>query len=143
MRRVMSAAHFYKNGIMTTKNITIAGKEITLAYCYATEIGYKLLSDEDINDYLTDAIEAIEQKTMPDIRKTVYAVIAAINAYSEWVGEKPAITDRHLMYDATPLELCTALGTILRLRADFYKLPEGEPKDEQPEEKKPEQEKNA
>ena len=128
---------------MTTKTITIAGKEITLAYCYATEIGYKLLSDEDINDYMADAIEAIGRKAMPDTRKTVYVVIAAINAYSEWKGEQPAISDRDLMYDATPLELGTALGTILKLRADFYKLPEGEPKDEQQEEKKPEQGKNA
>lgn len=128
---------------MTTKTITIAGKEITLAYCYATEIGYKLLSDEDINDYMADAIEAIGRKAMPDTRKTVYVVIAAINAYSEWKGEQPAISDRDLMYDATPLELGTALGTILQLRADFYNLPKGEPKDEQPEDKKPEQEKNA
>ena len=128
---------------MTTKTITIAGKEITLAYCYATEIGYKLLSDEDINDYMADAIEAIGRKAMPDTRKTVYVVIAAINAYSEWKGEQPAISDRDLMYDATPLELGTALGTILQLRADFYKLPEGEPKDEQPDDKRPEQEKNA
>lgn len=128
---------------MTTKTITIAGKETTLAYCYATEIGYKLLSDEDINDYMADAIEALGRKAMPDTRKTVYVVIAAINAYSEWNGEQPAISDRDLMYDATPLELGTALGTILQLRADFYKLPEGEPKDEQPDDKKPEQKKNA
>lgn len=128
---------------MTTKTITIAGKEITLAYCYATEIGYKLLSDEDINDYMADAIEAIGRKAMPDTRKTVYVVIAAINAYSEWKGEQPAISDRDLMYDATPMELGTALGTILQLRADFYKVPSGEPKDEQPEEKKPSSEKNA
>ena len=47
------------------------------------------------------------------------------------------------MYKATPLELGTALGTIIQLRADFYKVPSDEPNDEQPEEKKPEQEKNA
>jgi cell division protein ZapA (FtsZ GTPase activity inhibitor) len=128
---------------MTTKTITIAGKEVTLAYCYATEIGYKLLSDEDITAYMADAMEALKEKRMPDTRKTVYVVIAAINAYSEWKGEQPAISDRDLMYDATPLELGTALGTILQLRADFYKMPSDEPKDEQPEGKKPEQEKNA
>lgn len=128
---------------MTTKTITIAGKEITLAYCYATEIGYKLLSDENINDYMVEAIDSLKGKRMPDTRKTVYVVIAAINAYSEWQEEKPAVSDRDLMYKATPRELGTALGTILQLRADFYKVPEGEPKDEQPEEKKPASEKNA
>lgn len=128
---------------MTTKTITIAGKEVTLAYCYATEIGYKLLSDEDINAYMADAMEALKESRMPDTRKTVYVVIAAINAYSEWQEETPAVSDRDLMYEATPLELGTALGTIIQLRADFYKVPSDEPKDEQPEEKKPASEKNA
>lgn len=128
---------------MTTKTITIAGREVTLAYCYATEIGYKLLSDEDINVYTAETLDLLEQKTMPDTRKTIYALIAAINAYSEWKGEQPAITDRDLMYDATPLEIGTALGTFLRLRADFYKIPEGEPKDEHPEGKKNDSEKNV
>lgn len=128
---------------MTTKTITIAGKEVTLAYCYATEIGYKLLSDEDITAYMADAMEALKESRMPDTRRTVYVVIAAINAYSEWKGEQPVISDRDLMYDATPLELGTALGTIIQLRADFYKVPEGEPKDEQTDDKKPEQGKNA
>lgn len=128
---------------MTTKTITIAGKEVTLAYCYATEIGYKLLSDEDITAYMADAMEALKESRMPDTRKTVYVIIAAINAYSEWKEEKPAVTDRDLMYKATPQELGTALGTIIQLRADFYKVPSDEPKEEQPEEKKHEQEKNA
>ncbi len=127
---------------MTTKTITIAGKDVTLAYCYATEIGYKLLSDEDINVYIGEAIEALKQNTMPDTRRTIYALIASINAYSEWKGEQPAITDRELMYEATPLEIGTAFGTFLQLRADFYKVPAGEPEEEQPE-KKAEEEKNA
>jgi len=128
---------------MTTKTITIAGKEVTLAYCYATEIGYKLLSDEDINVYMADAMEALKESRMPDIRKTIYVIIAAIKAYIEWQEETPAVTDRDLMYKATPLELGTALGTIIQLRADFYKVPSDEPKDEQPEGKKPTSEKNA
>ena len=128
---------------MTTKTITIAGKEVTLAYCYATEIGYKLLSDEDINAYMADAMEALKENRMPDIRKTIYVIIAAIKAYIEWQEETPAVTDRDLMYKATPLELGTALGTIIQLRADFYKVPSDEPKDEQPEGKKPASEKNA
>ena len=127
---------------MKTKTITIAGKETTLAYCYATEIGYKLLSDEDITAYMADAMEALKESRMPDTRKTVYVVIAAINAYSEWQEETPSVSDRDLMYEATPLELGTALATIIQLRADFYKVPSDEPKDEQPEDKRPVSEKN-
>ena len=128
---------------MTTKTITIAGNEVTLAYCYATEIGYKLLSDEDINAYMADAMEALKESRMPDIRKTIYVIIAAIKAYIEWKEETQGVTDRDLMYKATPLELGTALGTIIQLRADFYKVPSDEPKDEQPDGKKPASEKNA
>jgi hypothetical protein len=127
---------------MTTKTITISGKEVTLAYCYATEIDYKLLSDEDINAYMADAMEALKESRMPDIRKTIYVINAAIKAYIEWQEETPAVTDRDLMYKATPLELGTAFGTIIQLRADFYKVPSDEPKDEQPEGKKPASEKN-
>ena len=87
--------------------------------------------------------DTLKESRMPDTRKTVYVVIAAINAYSEWKGEQPVISDRDLMYDATPLELGTALGTIIQLRADFYKVPSDEQKDEQPEGKKPASEKNA
>lgn len=118
---------------MTTKTITIAGKEITLAYCWDTEIKYKLLSDEDIIVYLSECIEALERDTIPDKQKTIHAIIAAVNAYSEWKGEQPPVTDRELRFETTPLELGTAWGTFLKLRAEFYKLPAGEPKDEQPE----------
>ena len=35
---------------MKTKEIKIAGKDVTLAYCFGTEIGYKMLTDEEIQN---------------------------------------------------------------------------------------------
>ena len=124
---------------MKSKTITIQGKDVTLGYCHATEIGFKLLSDEDVNVFMADAVQCMKEEKMPDIRKTIYFIIAAINAYCEWKGVQPAITDRDLMYESTPLEIGTAFGTIRTLRSEFYAMPSGEPVDDndenQPEEK--------
>lgn len=116
---------------MKSKTITIQGKDVTLGYCNATEIGYKLLTGEDVYVYFTDAIKAIQEERMPDIQKTIYMIIAAIKAYSEYTGEEAAITDRELMYDADQIEIGTALGTIIQLRSEFYHLPTvtGEPEE--------------
>lgn len=111
---------------MTTKTITILGKDVTLGYCNATEIGYKLLSDEEISDFVAHVITCLEGKKEPDKQKTIYLIIAAVKAYSEWKEVPATITDRELLYDAAPMETAVALGTILQLRADFYHLPSGE-----------------
>lgn len=124
---------------MRSKTITIQGKDVTLGYCNATEIGYKLLSDEDVADFVAHVIECFENKKEPDKQKTIYLIIAALKAYSEWKDVPAGITDRDLLYEANPIETGTALGTILNLRSEFYHVPTGEPVDDnddnQPEEK--------
>lgn len=121
---------------MKKKTITICGKEVTLAYCYGTEIGYKILSDEDISDFGIEIAEKIKNKQMPDIRKTLYLIIAAMNAYCEYKEEDAPITDRDLMSVATPQEIGQALGTIIGLRSEFYHVPSDEPKDKEESNKK-------
>lgn len=113
---------------MKTKTITICGKEVTLAYCYGTEISYKILSDEDINDFVQEVVAALnaEPQRMPDIKKSVLLIIAAAMAYAESEGEKCPVADKDLMYHATPDELGTALGTVIALRMEFYHLPNDE-----------------
>ena len=112
---------------MKTKTITILGKEVTLGYCHATEIGYNLLADEDVSDYFTHVVERFQNKKNPNKQKTIYMIIAAANAYSEWKQEAAGITDRELLYESDDVDLGTALGTILQLRAEFYHLTTGEP----------------
>lgn len=113
---------------MKTKNITICGKDVTLAYCYGTEISYKMLSDEDINDFVQEVIAALnaEPQRMPDIKKSVLLIIAAAMAYAESKGEKCPVADKDLMYHATPDELGTAIGTVIALRMEFYHVPTDE-----------------
>ena len=119
---------------MITKEITIGGKPVTLAYCYATEISYKLLSDEDINIFMTEVYECMNDdiQRMPDIRKTIFLILAAISAYYESKGEELPIDDKTLMYECKPEELGTALGVVLGLRGQFYAVPSDEPEDKEP-----------
>lgn len=116
---------------MTKEEITICGKAVTLAYCFATEISYKILSDEDITNFMQDCIAALQKKTMPDIHRSIRAILAAQSAYYESVKQSAPLTDEDLIYNANPLEIGTALGTLIALRAEFYHIPEGEPKDKE------------
>lgn len=119
---------------MKTKEITIAGKTVTLAYCFGTEIGYKMLTDEDIHPFITEAIVAINEKParMPDLRKTIFLIIACATAYYESKGQESPLEDKDLMYNAEPTEIGLALGTVLNLYAEFYHLPKDEPKKKEP-----------
>jgi hypothetical protein len=113
---------------MQKKEITICGKPVTLAYCYATEIAYKDCSGEDIHTFLTEAIPLLQQQQMPDVKKTLFLIIASMLSYYE-DEEKLPVTDKDMMREATPNEVVTALGTIIVLYSQFYHVPEDEPKD--------------
>lgn len=117
---------------MLQKEITLCGRQVTLAYCYATEIAYKDLSDENIADYIKEAVACIQQETDPDVKHTIYAILACMLAYYQSRGEDAPLTDTDLMNDAKPAELGTAIFTIIGLRMDFYKVPKGEPADTVP-----------
>ena len=118
---------------MIHEEITIAGKPVTLGYCYATEIAYKGLSGEDISAIIQDTFAAINAQPprMPDVKRSIYLVLAAAMAYYQSKGEDEStpIRDTDLMNEATPIELGNALGTIINLWAKFYSIPAGEPED--------------
>ena len=126
---------------MNAKEITICGKQVTLAYCYATEISYKILADQDIMNFMQEVSDALqaEPQQMPDIRKTIFLLLASMQSYYDSLpagqnGQKPQppVTDEDLMYHCTPQELGVALGTILSLRSQFYHLPSDEPEEKEP-----------
>lgn len=128
---------------MKTKEITICSKQVTLAYCFATEISYKILAEEDITDFIESAINDIQNKHMPDMRKSIYAILAAMSAYCEANGVKEnPITDDNIMFNATPTEIGTAIGTIIGLRTEFYRIPKDE-QEEEADNKTDENKKNA
>ena len=112
---------------METKTITINGKQVTLGYCYATEIAFQTLAEENIQTFLQAAVQAVDQKQMPDIRKSIFLILASISSYYESKGEPFPIEDKDLMYSTDPETLGIALGTVISLWAKFYKIPTGEP----------------
>lgn len=114
-----------------------------LAYCYATEISYKILSDEDVIDFGQEIAEKIQHEQMPDIRKTIYLLLASMQSYYEAKDEQCPITDKELMYECTPQEIGKALGTLLGLRVEFYHVPSDEPKDKEPKGERKYRRKNA
>ena len=114
---------------MKKKEITLAGKQVTVAYCYATEIAYKDLSGQDITDFMGEIGEALADNKMPDTKKSIFLLVAAIMSYYETKKEDAPISDAQIMTEATPLEMGAAIGAVLNLRSDFYALPEGEPKE--------------
>ena len=114
---------------MKKKEITLAGKQVTVAYCYATEIAYKDLSGQDIADFMGEVGEALTANKMPDVKKSIFLIMASIMSYYEPKKEEAPISDAQIMTDATPLEMGAAIGAVLNLRSEFYALPEGEPKE--------------
>lgn len=116
---------------MIHEEVTLAGKPVILGYCYATEIAYKDLSGENITDIIQDTVTGINAtpSRMPDAKRSIYLVLAAVMAYYQSKGEDAPIKDTDLMNDTTPLELGTALGTIINLWAKFYNIPKGEPEE--------------
>ena len=121
---------------METKTITINGKQVTLCYCYGTEINFsKLTNGENINVFIPetakkiDALSKGDVTAMPDVEKCIYLILAAAIAYYKSKGEECPIKDEDLLFTDDPTELYTALAQIVLLYGSFYKLlPGDEPK---------------
>jgi hypothetical protein len=107
---------------------TIAGKEVKLAYIYATEVAYKKATDENIHSAITDISRAITAKQSPDTEKSIYLILAAHQAYNFAHDiEEPSIIDKDLMKNAKPKELATAVMLIIKMYGEFYEIPVDEP----------------
>ena len=111
---------------MTTKEITICDTQLTLSYCYAVEIGYKIMADQNIHDFFDEVGKALNEQKMPDIQHTVYLIMASTMAYYESREEKVPITDKQLIYESSPEDLGNALLAIITLRNEFFKVPSDE-----------------
>ena len=120
---------------MKTKTVSINGKQVTLGYCYATEINYSLFTDgENAAVFISEAATKLDAMTkggtdMPDIKKCIYIILAAALAVSESKGEECIITDQDLLYTDNPTELYEALAQVILIYGEFYKIiPAEQPK---------------
>ena len=115
---------------MITKELTICGKQVTLGYCYATEINYKYFADEDIEVLMAKIIKAIKDKSPIDVDKSLKLIAASMTSYYDYKEdeEKMPITLKELRSESTPREISTAIGFIIAMRQQFYYVPEDEQK---------------
>lgn len=119
---------------MIQKEITLLGKQVTLAYCFGTEISYKLLADQECTEFVREVLAGLAQETpkMPDTRKSIYLIMSAMTAYYESQSQQNPIEDKELIFHASPKEIGTAIGTIASMYIEFYKTPVGEPEEKKP-----------
>lgn len=121
---------------METKTTTINGKQVTLCYCYGTEINFsKLTNGENINVFIqetakkVDALSKGDATAQPDIEKCIYLILAAAIAYYKSKGDECPITDEDMLFSNSPTELYEAVGSVILLYGSFYHiLPGDEPK---------------
>ena len=94
---------------MTEKIIKIAGAEVGVKYCFATEIGFRDLSGESIDKF--DAQNPSHATAL---------IVAAIVAYYQSRGEDSPIETEKIIYEARPQELIVAMAAIFKLRNTWY-----------------------
>lgn len=97
---------------MTTKELTLCGKQVKLIYCAASENGFEDLSGKSIND-----LDFTKSKDLLNL-----AIACIVAAYAESEQETP-IKSGDILYRATPKELTDLYLTVINLRAEWYELP--------------------
>lgn len=101
---------------MEQSKITIAGREVGAAYCYAAEIAFR--------NYTGVNVAELDTKNPAHI---LYLIIAAVFAYyNANKDEKMPITDNDVLTEASPTEIAGAAKAILDMMADWYHVPHGE-----------------
>ena len=105
---------------MKTKTITITGKEVGVAYCYATEIAFRKYTGVGVENF---------DPANPE--HAAYIILAAILAYYQHKGEDAPVTDKDIIYETSPQDIIDAMTAVFHLRAEWYNLPAGEPEDKE------------
>ena len=98
---------------MVKESIKLANKDVTIAYCYATEISFKKMTGCNISDFNPN-----------DPEHVIYLILAAVTAYYASAGETAPVTDNDLIYSCEPEELTAALEKVFALHRTWYKIPD-------------------
>jgi hypothetical protein len=115
---------------MTSKKITICGKEVELFYCAATENGYERISDgKTISVFIptfkmdeegNHVIDQLPAATNEDYMMLAMAGIVAADTYYK---REAVINSDDILYNATPTERRLLIDTIVELRNEWYEVP--------------------
>ena len=100
--------------------------KVMLGYCFATEILFNEMAGEEVGTFVKEAISQISEGKMPDRKKSMILIQAAMEAYYESVGKKAPITEKDLKDSHHSDEFGTAIGTILGMYIKMNTSPAGE-----------------
>lgn len=101
---------------MKKKLITIAGCEVGIAYCFATEISFRKFTGSNF-----------DEADMTNPENIIYAILSAVMSYYHGREEEAPVSDEKMMYEATPKELIAAMEAVFQIRKAWYEIPNGEP----------------
>ena len=115
---------------MTSKKITICGKEVELFYCAATENGYERISGgKTISVFFPtfksddDGNQVVDQLPAATNEDYLLLAIAGIVAADTYYKRDAVINSEDILYNATPTERRLLIDTILELRNEWYEVP--------------------
>ena len=131
------------------EKITICGKEVNIMYCAATETGYEIVAGKSSQVFLPTVMERDENgkvtKAEPPaatLGDYIKLALAGIVAAYDIEDKKPPVTSKDILHNATSVEITNLVSTIVRLRMEWYKVPNIVKHDEQQTEEEGEQPKN-
>ena len=105
---------------MIESKITIAGKKVGIAYCYATEISFANMAKTEMINFDPNNSDHV-----------IYIILSAAIAYAQANNQKSPIEDSDLMFRAKSNEITAAISEVLRLNHEWYEIPEQENEHEQ------------
>jgi hypothetical protein len=115
---------------MTSKKITICGKEVELFYCAATENGYERISGgKTIGVFIPtfkmdeEGNQVIDQLPAATNEDYIMLAMAGIVAADTYYKREAVINSEDILYNATPTERRLLIDTILELRNEWYEVP--------------------
>jgi hypothetical protein len=115
---------------MTSKKITICGKEVELFYCAATENGYERISGgKTIGVFIPtfkmdeEGNQVIDQLPAATNEDYIMLAMAGIVAADTYYKREAVINSEDILYNATPTERRLLIDTIVELRNEWYEVP--------------------
>ena len=113
------------------KTINIQGKDVRMRYCAATETGFTSISGKDASVFSARQLyndkgekEGIAPPEATTEDYLTLALAAIVAAYARTRDTAPVTSD-DILYDFTPTEVQLLIATVVELRLEWYRVPEG------------------
>lgn len=117
---------------MLTREVTLCGKKVILAYSFRTEMCFYKITGKPVTEM-----------TPGDPTDSISMVMAAVIAYAQSQKQEPPLDDIELMDNAKPTEIIEAINAISEMTQEMYEVPDDVAAKNKPKEGKGKTKKNA